>query len=360
MLAECKTVQAAQHIVAVAGAAEHYAKVNNLSVETYNVAAEIKLRGKRQLGQVLKEAEKNGGARGNPGGRGAKIVPSQNGSTQPPTLAEVGLTYKQSSQAQRIADLPEAEFEEFIGRKVAAREEIKESDLLKKAAKEKRKQQREEMATAGRSVALDGQAEVIEGDFVTVLDCAEQIAPNSIDAIITDPPYDESVIKHCTELAKRAVGILKPGGSLLVMVGQYYLPSVLHNMDRWIRYHWTLAYLTPGGQSAQIWPRKINTFWKPVLWFVNGEYTGDWHGDVIKSAVNDNDKRFDDWGQSESGMAQLVEQFTAPGDTILDPFCGGGTTGVVAARLDRRFIGIDINGDDVAIARQRIAGVTCL
>jgi DNA modification methylase len=32
------------------------------------------------------------------------------------------------------------------------------------------------------------------------------------------------------------------------------------------------------------------------------------------------------------------------GDVVLDPFCGSGTTGVVCARLSRRFVGFDIRG----------------
>jgi DNA modification methylase len=42
------------------------------------------------------------------------------------------------------------------------------------------------------------------------------------------------------------------------------------------------------------------------------------------------------------------------GDLVLDPFCGAGTTGLVAHRLGRRFVGIEINPDYVAMARQRI------
>lgn len=45
-----------------------------------------------------------------------------------------------------------------------------------------------------------------------------------------------------------------------------------------------------------------------------------------------------------------------PGDTILDPFVGSGTTGVVALRHGRHFIGIDLNPEYCAIARRRIVG----
>ncbi len=47
---------------------------------------------------------------------------------------------------------------------------------------------------------------------------------------------------------------------------------------------------------------------------------------------------------------------SAPGDLVLDPFLGSGTTAVVAARLGRRFVGIELNGDYVAMAMARLAG----
>jgi site-specific DNA-methyltransferase (cytosine-N4-specific) len=42
------------------------------------------------------------------------------------------------------------------------------------------------------------------------------------------------------------------------------------------------------------------------------------------------------------------------GDTVLDPFCGSGTTGVVAARFGRKFIGIELNPEYVRMANRRI------
>lgn len=192
---------------------------------------------------------------------------------------------------------------------------------------------------------------ILHGDMREVMAAME---PGSIDVIITDPPYPREYIPLYGDLARLAAHVLKPGGSLLAMAGQSYIPDLLALMTPHLRYHWLLSYLTPGGQSPQIWPRKINTFWKPVLWFVNGEYAGDWHGDVIKSAVNDNDKRFHHWGQSESGMGALVEKFTAPSDVILDPFCGGGVTGKVALDLGRGFIGIDTDTAHIATSMRRM------
>lgn len=45
-----------------------------------------------------------------------------------------------------------------------------------------------------------------------------------------------------------------------------------------------------------------------------------------------------------------------PGDLILDPFLGSGTTGLVALELKRRFVGIDLNPGYIDIARRRLNG----
>ena len=53
-------------------------------------------------------------------------------------------------------------------------------------------------------------------------------------------------------------------------------------------------------------------------------------------------------------MLQLVEDFTDLGDTILDPFCGSGTTGVACLQLGRQFIGIEKDSKYAKIARARL------
>ena len=44
------------------------------------------------------------------------------------------------------------------------------------------------------------------------------------------------------------------------------------------------------------------------------------------------------------------------GGVVLDPFFGSGTTGMVAKRLNRRYIGIELNPDYCELAKQRIGG----
>lgn len=180
------------------------------------------------------------------------------------------------------------------------------------------------------------------------------IANESIDSIITDPPYPKEHLELFSDLARRSVEWLKPGGSLIVMSGQAWLPEVIRRLCRELQYQWTLSYLTPGGQAVQVFDRRVNTFWKPLLWFVKGEYSGDWIGDVARSKVNDNDKHHHHWGQAESGMIDIVERMTKPGDVILDPFCGAGTTGVAAVQLHRYFVGLDLEDKHIASSAARL------
>jgi len=53
-------------------------------------------------------------------------------------------------------------------------------------------------------------------------------------------------------------------------------------------------------------------------------------------------------------MLDLAEKFTDPGDIVLDPFCGSGTTGVACIRLGRRFIGIEKDAKYAAVAQERL------
>ena len=64
------------------------------------------------------------------------------------------------------------------------------------------------------------------------------------------------------------------------------------------------------------------------------------------------------WQASNTKPEYLLERIilasTKEGDYILDPFVGSGTTGVVAKRLGRRFIGIDAEKEYLEIAKHRI------
>lgn len=219
-----------------------------------------------------------------------------------------------------------------------------------KTRKEETRQERKDRAQPANGV--DASLVTLVHKAVADVDIGE------VGWIITDPPYPEEHLGAWDDLGAFAMRALKPGGSLLAMSGQYHLPQVLERLIRsGLTYHWTLAYLTPGGQSVQLWPRNVNTFWKPLIWMTKGEYSGHWIGDVAKSDPNDNDKRFHEWGQSESGMADIIGRFTEKDDVICDPFCGGGATIAAALSLGRRVIGIDVDPTAIQACRERFGVV---
>jgi len=56
----------------------------------------------------------------------------------------------------------------------------------------------------------------------------------------------------------------------------------------------------------------------------------------------------------EKLIEHLILSSSRPGDLVLDPFLGSGTTAVVAERLERRWIGIEHNPDYIRIAEERL------
>jgi hypothetical protein len=56
----------------------------------------------------------------------------------------------------------------------------------------------------------------------------------------------------------------------------------------------------------------------------------------------------------------FVKSFCPPGGLVIDPFCGSGTTGAVAVRLGRRFLGCDLRQSQVDLSRRRLSAETPL
>lgn len=342
-----KTIDEVKEIRDKAEALRHYLRQQGAGLEMQNACAEIKVRAERRAGELLGEVERSNGGR------------PENNSLHHATsfqqvLKENDLSPWSAHRFQSIASIPELVFEQTIAETRATDDkELTTTQLLKLSKDLKRQAAQDEITKLASSLVISPNEayQLIAGDMQT--ECTE-LEAESIDVIITDPPYPKEFLPLYGQLAEQAARLLKSGGSLLAMCGQSYLPDIFNLMTPHLAYQWTISYQTPGGQSPQIWARKVNTFWKPILWFVKGEYIGKWHGDVIKSDVNDNDKRYHKWGQSESGTARLVEDYSLPGDLILDPFCGGGTTGLIAVQLKRRFIGIDIDPTQIAITQQRM------
>lgn len=195
-------------------------------------------------------------------------------------------------------------------------------------------------------------------DACPIANLHEHIEAESLDTIIADPPYPRKFLPTYNDLANFAIHALKPGGSLIVMVGQCHLPNILTMLQKDpLKYHWLSCYYVPG-DTAKIWRRRIGASWKPLLWFVKGEYTGTWKKDVIKGEDiflgNGKDKKHHEWGQPVHDMINIIEHFTQPDQVICDPFLGGGTTAIASIMCGRNFIGCDIDKKCIEITRERV------
>lgn len=218
-------------------------------------------------------------------------------------------------------------------------------EVKKKVQAKEREDVREKIAQKATVMLPSDKFEIICGDIRDVqLD-------RQFDYIVTDPPYPREYLELWGDLGRRAKEWLKPGGLLIAMSGQSYLPDIYSMLCENLEYYWTAAYLTPG-QPTPLRHVNVNTTWKPLLIFRNGDYSGKIFGDVTKS--DGNDKSVHHWGQSVSGMSDIIKTFTIEGSAILDPFCGAGTTGVAAVSNNRIFCGIDIDEKNVKVTTGRI------
>lgn len=215
----------------------------------------------------------------------------------------------------------------------------------KEILKIQRTDMRKAIAEVGASIPTSDKWHIYQGDIETWQ------APRQYDFLITDPPYPKEFLRLYEVLAIRANEWLKDGGLLIAMCGQSYLDEIYSMMSKHLKYYWTASYLTPG-QPTPLRQINVNTTWKPLLIYSKGKYTGKIFGDVFKS--DGNNKDFHKWGQSESGMYDLISKICLPGQYILDPFCGAGTTGIAALRHGCLFDGLDLLEENVNISKGRL------
>ncbi len=193
--------------------------------------------------------------------------------------------------------------------------------------------------------------EIINDDFYKW--CMGNIEPNSVDVIITDPPYPKEFLHLWDQLGEVATRVLKPSSLLIAYSGQYHLPNVMDKLAKHLNYYW-MGCLKHTGSTGVVFPRKFIAGWKPILFFQKPPHK------VLNNAKTDfyesvkRDKSRHKWGQSESGVDRLVLYFTEPGDLILEPFAGGGTTLSSASKLGRRCIGIEIDKKYAEITDRRL------
>jgi modification methylase len=247
--------------------------------------------------------------------------------------------------------------------------------------------------------------EILVGDCIAHL---ESLPPESVDLVFADPPYnlqlegaltrpDQSLVDavddawdHFDSFAeydrftRRWLAgvrrVLKPNGTLWV-IGSYHnifrVGTALQDLGFWVLNDvvWRKANPMPNFRG-----RRFTNAHETLIWASRSasEKSYTFHYEAMKAANEDCQMR-SDWfiplctgderlkdanGQKvhptqkpEALLARIMLASTNPGDVVLDPFFGTGTTGAVARRLGRHFVGIERDQGYVAAAQARIAAV---
>jgi hypothetical protein len=185
----------------------------------------------------------------------------------------------------------------------------------------------------------------------------EKIADNSVDAIITDPPYPIEYINLWEDMFKIAERVLKPS-AFLIAYGNHQNLDKIFQLDNPLKYYWTFKLDFTSKPIAM--GRNLIATWKPVLVyqklpFKKIETTIE---DVVKETktFNYEERNLHDlnWGQSLGKFEYLIDVFTKPNDLVLEPFAGTGTTLVACKNMKRRCIGFEIDPTYENVIKGRI------
>ena len=175
---------------------------------------------------------------------------------------------------------------------------------------------------------------------------ANGIPDESVDLIFTDPPYPKKYQGAFDSLGSFSSRVLKNGRRLLTLLGHYQVPSVMSILSATLEYDWIIAY-AKHGKTAAMFQKRVWACWKPCLVYRKGRI--DNHQNFAMDLFNMNvksishAKQFHKWGQGTDFFGYYIERWTKPGDIIIDPFCGGGSSLVACKTLNRNFIGFEID-----------------
>lgn len=223
---------------------------------------------------------------------------------------------------------------------------------------------------------------IINGDCLEVM---STMADRSVDAIITDPPYEENVHRNQIRLAKNSDGSISAvktksfelGFSPMdqdlrvalakefVRLSKGWILIFCQNeaVGDWKRaleythgiYKRAAIWIKPNAQPQMSGDRPANGFESIVCGYAVPEKSI-WNGGGkvgIYHARHDA-LRFHPTQKPVELMSQLVTDFTQVTDLVLDPFSGSGSTGVACKKLARQFIGIEQNVSFCEVAKNRL------
>ena len=177
-----------------------------------------------------------------------------------------------------------------------------------------------------------------------------------------------------------AARVLKDTGTLWV-IGSYHniyrVGSVLMDLGFWILNDvaWVKANPTPqmkgtrfcNAHETLLWAKKSHkqskyTFHYKALKAGNDDkqMRSDWYLPICSGGEREviNGKKAHTTQKPEALLHRIISATSNPGDIVLDPFCGTGTTAAVAKRLGRNYITIDRVEAYVGVAEKRLANVS--
>ncbi len=223
-------------------------------------------------------------------------------------------------------------------------------------------------------------------------DCLErmsEIPDGSIDAIIADPPYnlvgkigELHLFRQCevrgtdthnadsmdfdvgfdqSAWIKVAAKKLKKGGHIIIFNDWENMGDVAKYLrENKIKVktlnHWQKTNPLPAEWRRRFVPGREYF----IHGLKNGKYTFNTdsvhHGDFIMGLTPKGEKSYGSHPNQKpvALLGEIIEIITDAGDVILDPFMGSGTTGVAAKRLNRDFIGIELDAGYFNNALDRI------
>jgi site-specific DNA-methyltransferase (adenine-specific) len=208
-----------------------------------------------------------------------------------------------------------------------------------------------------------------------------KLPDRSVDVVITDPPYEPET--HTSERrVARAGGKLEVEPIAFPPITEEERLEASRQMVRLTK-RWILVFCQIEG--AMKWRAAIEAagavYKRTCIWVKpdgKPQYSGDRPGTGYEGIVACHAPGRSRWngggshgvyvvsrgGEPRTGhqtqkpvalMETLVRFFSDPGELILDPFAGSGTTGVAALRLGRRFLGWERDPAYVAMAHRRLA-----
>lgn len=216
--------------------------------------------------------------------------------------------------------------------------------------------------------AITQENTIIHGDSLTVLRGMEA---GSVDAIITDPPYGINYVSQTGARIKNdkspfiwflydAFRVLKSGdsgrGSLVCFtrwdVQQTFIDAMkLAGFQVKSEVIWDKVFYGMGDTKAAFAPSHEN-----IIFAIKGKFSFPGHRpkDLVTFQKLNSSQMVHPTEKPVGLLASLITSVTKPGDLILDPFAGSGSTLVAAKKTGRRFIGVELDDDYYQIAQRRV------